>query len=801
MNYALKMIHAAAAMTRMWNTPHHHTQWIGSLCRTMLGGVVLLGLMLIGVRTLRAQETETPQDAPVEKKKTVRKAAKSAAASSEDIEALINEMAKKLKETKEREQTERDEKKKVLQEKLQKLNAEMQSLQQDLRQSELNAGEAVPDSRPSVAPMATPTGGSAPLNARPRSTLQPNGAMPSGMGQPPNGTATSRMGKNGLIPVSPNVQTRTVPAQPMPAQSIAMPADGFMSPNSGNFSTNGQPAPVNTNPIGTSASPTTGNDRYRPRDGQSAAGYAVPNSDPNHLQPKPPRTANMGEPSAVQSVASQPLASQSYQMLNAATHGEWMSLSQDKLVTYPAFAEGKNVGMFRNGFGMTNIDGSAYYAVNFAPELMYGNFALGLDATIRLDNNGNLRQEDWQNFDAVLRSLRYVRYSSDLKGLFGETEATNESKVFVRLGQLENVTLGTGSIVNNYRNTISFDARKVGAELKVMTNEWQLDAFTSNLTAAEVMGGRFEFKEKSQNGFLLKELRIGATGAIDVAPQARLFQTALVQRVPTGFQAASAGFAESGAVRSGVIGVVGADVSASLVQSSLYDVSAQVEYGRMIQNAYSERVGSGGALALLASAKSPDQKTEASVIVKHFVAENGYAPVYFNGFYEAERYQVVGQTAGGQALVQTKANAAAFGQGLSRYFIGGRFSYKDKTGAVAGDGKAVVQELWIEGNYTNVYSGGTDAALYVGVGMSEVIPSVSGYLRLNKRFTGVGSFWGFDDKTFIRAEVTLRLMERVILGTSYDWTFAPVYGSDNRTVIDFIPQRRIDPRVNFSFAF
>jgi peptidoglycan hydrolase CwlO-like protein len=92
----------------------------------------IVTLLVCFAEPVMAQENDPTPDAPQEKKKTVRKAAKSAAASSEDIEALINEMAKKLKDAKEREQTERDEKKQALQEKIQKLNAEMQSLQREL---------------------------------------------------------------------------------------------------------------------------------------------------------------------------------------------------------------------------------------------------------------------------------------------------------------------------------------------------------------------------------------------------------------------------------------------------------------------------------------------------------------------------------------------------------------------------------------------------------------------------------------------------------------------------------------------
>jgi hypothetical protein len=101
----------------------------------------------------------------------------------------------------------------------------------------------------------------------------------------------------------------------------------------------------------------------------------------------------------------------------------------------------------------------------------------------------------------------------------------------------------------------------------------------------------------------------------------------------------------------------------------------------------------------------------------------------------------------------------------------------------------------------NAYSQSQNGILYAGLGISEIIPTVSGFVRVFKRLDNeTVNLFSVDANTQVRAELTARLSERVIIGASYDWTFAPLLDASGR-VIDFAPQRRIEPRVNVNFKF
>jgi hypothetical protein len=392
-----------------------------------------------------------------------------------------------------------------------------------------------------------------------------------------------------------------------------------------------------------------------------------------------------------------------------------------------------------------------------------------------------------------------VRYSSDLKGLFGEAMQDQNSKVFLRVGQLENVTLGSGSIVSNYRSNASFDDRKVGAEVKVSTNEWMIEAFTSNLARAELAGARVELREVMQKEYFIKDIKLGATAAFDFAPTGRRVRSSSASPL------VSDGFVEQQSVSGSAIGLIGLDVLACVVQTGRYDVRLGIEYNRVVQNAVAQRAITGGAVDMEAAWRSENQKTEVVVGAKHLVSEGGSAsnspsgsfiPMYFNGLYEVERFRVVGQDASGNALIQTKADGLVNGNAQSqRYFLGVKLNYKDQSAA------GMKREFWGEVSYMNAYSTGSDGLFYAAVGMENLIEKVGGYVRYFKRLTGQTPLFKADNHTVIRAELTARLSERVQLGAMYDWTFLPVYASDGITAIDFRPQQRLEPRINVNFMF
>ena len=45
--------------------------------------------------------------------------------------------------------------------------------------------------------------------------------------------------------------------------------------------------------------------------------------------------------------------------------------------------------------GSATIDGKLYNQVSLRPELSFGKLGLGLDLVLYMDNEGNIRQDEW----------------------------------------------------------------------------------------------------------------------------------------------------------------------------------------------------------------------------------------------------------------------------------------------------------------------------------------------------------------------------------------------------------------------
>ncbi len=165
----------------------------------------------------------------------------------------------------------------------------------------------------------------------------------------------------------------------------------------------------------------------------------------------------------------------------------------------------------------------SYQILGLKPDFSIGKFGIGIDATIhwRFDDTGNLtiRKADWvpegdvDFFELYLPKFRYVRYSH--KG----------EDLFVKLGSIDDATLGNGFIMGNYDNTLSrpkivkfgmsfdldgrlFDFPYVGIE-----------SFVGRFHPFEIFGGRiFARPLYGLDLPIIKELQVGITAAGDVDP-------------------------------------------------------------------------------------------------------------------------------------------------------------------------------------------------------------------------------------------------------------------------------------------
>ena len=103
------------------------------------------------------------------------------------------------------------------------------------------------------------------------------------------------------------------------------------------------------------------------------------------------------------------------------------------------------------GFGAVTIDGQLYNQIALRPDISIGKLGVGLDVVIYMDQDGNIRKDEWDEAKDIIDKVMYVRW-----GQPGDP-------FFVRVGTLENVVMGYGLFMNGYSNMMEYPSvRKTG---------------------------------------------------------------------------------------------------------------------------------------------------------------------------------------------------------------------------------------------------------------------------------------------------------------------------------------------------
>lgn len=158
---------------------------------------------------------------------------------------------------------------------------------------------------------------------------------------------------------------------------------------------------------------------------------------------------------------------------------------------------GLELGIGTEFFPGDGPDGISFQKLALAPEFFIGKFGIGLDLAIHYrftggdGNDFEIRPEDWDpnlagvNFlELYLPKIRFVSW-----GQRGEP-------LFVKLGLIDDTTLGNGFIVGNYDNTLFLpETRIFGLNLNLDGQLFDfpfigLETFVGNLAAFDVIGAR-----------------------------------------------------------------------------------------------------------------------------------------------------------------------------------------------------------------------------------------------------------------------------------------------------------------------
>jgi hypothetical protein len=92
------------------------------------------------------------------------------------------------------------------------------------------------------------------------------------------------------------------------------------------------------------------------------------------------------------------------------------------------------------GIGSATIDGTLYNQLALRPEINFAGIGIGLDLVVYMDDEGNIRQDEWafdDNPDLIYDKILYIRY--------GE----KSSPIWAKYGSIENMTLGQGGLMKD----------------------------------------------------------------------------------------------------------------------------------------------------------------------------------------------------------------------------------------------------------------------------------------------------------------------------------------------------------------
>jgi hypothetical protein len=135
-------------------------------------------------------------------------------------------------------------------------------------------------------------------------------------------------------------------------------------------------------------------------------------------------------------------------------------------------------------FGAATINGKIYNQISFRPELRYKKLGIGLDINFYIDENGEVYDGNWlvddsrSTFQTIMDKIYYIRWGS------------RYDNFYFRVGALESVTLGYGSLVDRYSNAMEYpQIKKLGLDLIYGTDKLKLEFVNSNFSTSPALIG------------------------------------------------------------------------------------------------------------------------------------------------------------------------------------------------------------------------------------------------------------------------------------------------------------------------
>ncbi|MEP7234625.1 MAG: hypothetical protein ABI778_04945 [Ignavibacteriota bacterium] len=404
------------------------------------------------------------------------------------------------------------------------------------------------------------------------------------------------------------------------------------------------------------------------------------------------------------------------------------------------------------GIGASIFQGKPFLLLNAATQFeLWQTLGVGIDGYVRIGSDGKFRKEDFDDWYDALRWIGYIRV-----GHPGED-------LYARLGGLNNISLGHGTIVDNYSNNSSYDNRKIGLIGRVDMGLFGGDAFTSDVLVNKgIIAGRgfvrpFQAVPVLGTSWFFKNVELGATASYDLDPNA-------VRIVPNHYPFDTLYHVLRGddkTLRDSIVilrdsanipsplTVYGVDATVMVWQSENLEGRVYGDYVDIIH--FNNGFVFGARASFLV-----DSTTFVDLRLERYLFKNHFLPNYYNSFYERERFNDDIDTLS-YITKATRLSDTSSGQG-NGFKFGSFFNFNNK-----------VQLGLTYAHLDNVRGGDL---LQISLTFPQIWWKFFGainYIRSN--IDRPKDYFGFDEHTLASARLSFQPFKFLTLNLLARWTF------------------------------
>jgi len=351
---------------------------------------------------------------------------------------------------------------------------------------------------------------------------------------------------------------------------------------------------------------------------------------------------------------------------------------------------------------------------------------------------GILRKRDWDEPQDFSKFVRYVRYGN------------KRDPLYVLAGQLWGSSIGHGTLVSRYSNTLSLDHPKAGLALDVNTDFVGVETLTDWVGNPTLMAGRAYLRPFGDMP-ILRGWAIGVSGAMDRTAPYNV--TGPLAQDPQGNPIVP---------NTRPVYAMGVDTEFELLRNALISLIPYTDFNRIAG------AGNGIHVGVLTDLRLPVPLIEMSVQTKfeYRMMQPGYIPEYFDQLYDLGRVQYAVPQGSGTAYVAKYDAAVAARNGDTS------FSQRGYYGELALNFGGFIQ---VGGLYQDRDGDPTGASLgvYASVPKFETI-KLSGYY-LRKNMSGFSDAFRLDERSLLAASMAYKVWGPVYFRADFrrEWVLAP----------------------------